>query len=56
MIMKLLDLLKGRYLEKSMSIILPITVSDEYNVTSPEGFIQKRLETETLAEILLIVH
>lgn len=50
------SLLRGRDLEKSMSIILLITVSDAYNVTSPEGFIQKSLETETLAKSLLIVH
>ena len=44
------SLLRGRDLEKSMSTILPITVSDAYNVTSLEGFIQKRLETEILVK------
>lgn len=46
----------SRDLEKSMGIIAPITVGDTYNMTSLEGFIQKKLETETLAKSLLTVH
>lgn len=46
----------SRDLEKSIGIIPPVTVGDAYNMTSLEGFIQKKLETGTPAKSLLTVH
>lgn len=46
----------SRDLEKSVGIIPPVTVGEAYNMTSLEGFIQKKLETETLAKSPLTVH
>lgn len=45
-----------RYLEKSMCTIQPITVGDAYNMLSLEGFIQRKLETDTLVKTCLTVH
>lgn len=46
----------SRDLEKSVGIIPPVRVGEAYNMTSLEGFIQKKLETETLAKSPLTVH